>query len=274
MGEFPSLLKDERSIIPYTDDTAMALALLESISEGHFNPQRTAETYYRYYKEGKIRMIGATTYKAFKNFEKFGNWFYSGVADERAAGNGTAMRVAPLSIFAHLKGLHLYDFYEYVRKDSYITHRNEEAISGAFAVAYILYEALKSKGVDKKVLVENTIRQLKAFGIKNAITQNLERALELFNNGSNYEEAKNYLGNSGYIVHSVGFAVFIFLNEENLIDGILKAVEYTLDSDTIGAIFGAMFGAYYGSYPKELVRRLEVKGEIDRLLDKLLQSVK
>jgi len=65
-----------------------------------------------------------------------------------------------------------------------------------------------------------------------------------------------------------------FLNEENLIDGILKAVEYTLDSDTIGAIFGAMFGAYYGSYPEDLVRRLEVKEEIDRLLDKLLQSVK
>lgn len=83
-------------------------------------------------KEG-IRGIGITTNEALYRLLSGVNWKKSGRRGEHAAGNGTAMRIAPIGLFYYL---HLDALKKYCTEASIITHNNIEAINGAIAVAY------------------------------------------------------------------------------------------------------------------------------------------
>jgi len=270
LGEYPHLLKEKESIPP-TDDTLTTLTLLEVlVEEGKYNPQKVAEGYLELYEGGDLKLIGFTTYKALERFKKTRNWFYSGVIDKRATGNGVALRISPLSVFAYLKEQPLEDFYENVRREGYITHRNELAISGAFAVAYAVYRNLKGS----KSSLETTYKVLEVLenlGLENPVKENLKRALEFYKNGISYIDALNSLGTGGYIVQTVGAAFYLFLSEREFLNGLKHLLEIGGDTDTIGAIFGSLYGSLkgLGNTPKDLIERLVVKENIDRLVYKL-----
>ena len=271
LAEYPDLMRKNRPIPP-TDDTTMTLALLESIvGEGDYNPQRVAEKYLKLYESGELKLIGFTTYKALERFKKSKNWFYSGVIGKRSAGNGVAMRISPLGVLAYLKKQPLEDFYENVRREGYITHRNELAIGGAFAVAYAIYKNLKGS----KNALETTLEVLKILeelGLENPVKENLRRALELYEKGVSYIDALNTLGTGGYIVETVGATFYLFLSEGDFIEGLKKLLEVGGDTDTIGAIFGSLYGSLrgFGAVDKTLLERLEVKGKIEKLVEALI----
>ena len=274
IGEYPHLLVENRPIPP-TDDTIMTLALLEVLVEvGKYDPQRVAEKYLNLYLKGELQKIGYTTYRALENFRKTKYWFKGGIIDRRAAGNGVAMRISPLGVWAYLKKLPLEDFYEYVRWEGYITHRNELAISGAFAVAYAVYFNLKENPREAGDTVKRVIEILENLGIENAVKGALEKALKLHSDGYTYAEALPLLGTSGFIVHTVGSAFFLFLSEENFLEGMKHLLEVGGDTDTIGAIYGSLIGSLkgLGGVPKVLINRLEVKEKIDSLVRRLISK--
>ena len=266
LGEYPHLLKVEGEPIPPTDDTLMTLTLAKVVfSLKTYDPQKVAQAYYHLYREGKLTKIGWSTFQALKRFEKYRNWFYSGVINKRAAGNGVAMRVAPLGIFAYLKKLPLEDFYETVRREGYITHRNELAISGAFAVAYAVYLNLEGNLTPTGV-VEETLHLLEELGIENPVKEALELSLKKVD--LNPKEALTSLGTSGYVVHTVASAFYLFLKMDNFLEGLKALLEVGGDTDTIGAIYGALYGSYFGmeKFPQNLVNRLETLPEIEEIL--------
>ena len=272
LGEYPHLLVEKKPIPP-TDDTVMTLALLEVLVEsGKYNPQRVAEKYLDLYLKGELQKIGYTTYRALERFRETGNWFKAGIVDRRAAGNGVAMRIAPLGVWAYLKNLPLEDFYEYVRWEGYITHRNELAISGAFAVAYAVYFNLKENPREAGITVKKVIEILEKLGIENAVKGAVEKALKLYTDGYTSAEALPLLGTSGFVVHTVGSAFFLFLKGENFLEGIKDLLEVGGDTDTIGAIYGSLTGSLRGAegVPEGLIDRLEVGKKIDTLVRKLL----
>jgi len=276
IGEYPYLLVEDGPIPP-TDDTVMTLALLEVLVEkGTHDPQKVAEKYLELYLKGELQKIGYTTYRALENFKRTRDWFRAGVRDRRAAGNGVAMRIAPLGVWSYLKNLPLEEFYENVRKEGYITHRNELAISGAFAVAYAIYTNLKEKPRTAGLSVKRTLHILEEFGIENPVKGAIEKAFLLYKEGYNSARALPFLGTSGYIVHTVGSAFFLFLKEENFLRGMGELLRVGGDTDTIGAIYGALSGSLRGKggVPDNLIDRLEVKGKIDRLVEKLERSSK
>ncbi len=271
IGEYPKLLV-ENDPIPPTDDTVMTLALLEVLVEGGtYDPQRVAEKYLELYLTGELQKIGYTTYRALENFKRTRDWFRAGIVDRRAAGNGVAMRIAPLGVWSYLRNLPLEDFYEQVRYEGYITHRNELAISGAFAVAYAIYTNLKDKPRTAGGTVKKNINILEELGIENPVKNAIERAFLLYKEGYSSGEALPLLGTSGYIVHTVGSAFFLFLKEENFLRGMEELLKVRGDTDTIGAIYGALSGSLRGKgeVPDTLIDRLEVKGRIDHLVEKL-----
>ena len=268
LGEYPSLLRSTEKIPP-TDDTLMTLALAEVLFQnGKYNPQKVAEKYLQLYEEGILTKIGFTTYRALERFKKTKNWFYSGVADERAAGNGVAMRIAPIGVYAYLKNLTLEDFYETVRWEGYITHRNELAISGAFAVAYAVYLNLKG-GLNKTEVVKEVTNTFKRLGIENPVKGSIENSLKLLEETS--QRALTIFGTSGYVVHTVGSAFYLFLKMEDFLKGIEELLKVGGDTDTIGAIFGALYGSFYGEekLPSRYVERLKVLPDIGRLVEML-----
>ncbi|MCX7635479.1 MAG: ADP-ribosylglycohydrolase family protein, partial [Syntrophales bacterium] len=89
----------------WTDDTAMALCLAESlITCRGFDPRDQMERYVRWWQEGYLSStgtcfdIGNTTRRALTAFLQTGNPM-SGPTESSAAGNGSLMRLAPVPMF-------------------------------------------------------------------------------------------------------------------------------------------------------------------------------
>jgi ADP-ribosylglycohydrolase len=91
----------------WTDDTSMALALAYSMASVGWDLNDQARLYVEWWKNCKYSVngrcfdIGITTRSALSKFIATKNAFASGDASERASGNSSIMRLAPVPI-AHL----------------------------------------------------------------------------------------------------------------------------------------------------------------------------
>ena len=99
-----------------SDDTQLTLATCEAIMNflGWFNKRR-------------LTGLGASTLKALRELQVGGHWALVGNTGEYAAGNGGAMRIAPLAFKKDVEHFTIRDVCS-------ITHKNDEAYAGALAV--------------------------------------------------------------------------------------------------------------------------------------------
>jgi hypothetical protein len=80
-----------------------------------------------------------------------------------------------------------------------------------------------------------------------ALIAALERACELAERGEGVAEAAEELGTSGYVLHTVPFAVFCFARYgDDPLPALVEAIGAGGDTDSIGAILGAWLGALHG----------------------------
>jgi ADP-ribosylglycohydrolase len=120
----------------YTDDTIMALGVLETLRQHQqIDQDYLAQTFARNYWIDPQRGYGASMRRLLQDIRHGGHWRplarkqFSG---QGSYGNGAAMRVAPLgAYFADDVALAV----EQARLSSLITHTHEEAVAGAIAVA-------------------------------------------------------------------------------------------------------------------------------------------
>jgi ADP-ribosylglycohydrolase len=86
----------------WTDDTSMALALADSIASAGWDLNDQAARYVQWWQTGKYSVngrcfdIGITTGSALSRFLATKNALTSGDPSERASGNGSIMRLAPV----------------------------------------------------------------------------------------------------------------------------------------------------------------------------------
>ena len=251
-----------------TDDTTMALCIMRSIvKKGILDPEDIANEYLKEYLAGGFYGIGLTVNRALLKFQETKDWRTCGVRSYWAAGNGVAMRIAPIALYDAFTDYE--ELYEHVRNDGWITHKNELAISGAFAIALGINRALFKK--DKESILEEVLETLKSFGIVNPVLDNIQKAQKLYEEKVSPMTAYLNLGVSGYVVHTVSSAFYTFLKFDTYIDGILSIIRAGDDTDTNAAVAGALLGAFYGMeiIPDYLIERLEVNNEIDSLTKKL-----
>ena len=148
---------------------------------------------------------------------------------------------------------------------------NELAISGAFATALMILFSLKFE--NKVKVVDNTIHVLKMFGIQNLVLDALIKAREMYKDGLDIFEGIIKIGNSGFVVHTVGVSAFSFLKNENYLNSVLPLIKSGGDADTNAAVTGAITGAFYGidSIPSELIDKLEDGKKILRYANELYE---
>src|SRR6202049_2006341 len=88
----------------WTDDTSMALALADSIASAGWDLNDQARRDVRLWKHGEYSVnrrcfdIGITSRSALSRFERLNDARSSGDSSERASGNGSIMRLAPVAI--------------------------------------------------------------------------------------------------------------------------------------------------------------------------------
>jgi len=243
----------------WTDDTSMALCLAHSLSYiNGFDAQDQMNRYCNWYQYGYMSStgecfdIGITVSTALRSYLETGNPF-SGSVDEYSSGNGSLMRLAPISMFYS-------DFEEcikYAGESSRTTHGSVECIDSCRLFASLLYYAYRSS--DKSEILE-----------KNKYEPYAEKVLAI-SQGHFLKKAYSDLTGSGYVIESLESALWCFMNSMSFDECVLLAANIGNDADTTAAIAGQIAGAFYGieGIPSIWLEKLAMKDEILDIAGKL-----
>ncbi len=244
----------------WTDDTAMALALGESLCECNgLNLLDVMERFIAWYRHGRYSCtghcfdIGMTTRQALDRFLETGNP-EAGSGSPRAAGNGSLMRLAPVPIFYHAD---LSAGIEAARRQSLTTHGAAEPVDACAAYAELLIRAIN--GASKAEALA-------------CVIPDLTPAIAAIINGSWRDKSRDQISSSGYVVHSLEAALWCVGRSTNFREAVLLAANLGDDADTVAAITGQLAGALWGmdGIPADWLAKLAWREQIEALGLRLL----
>ncbi len=247
-----------------TDDTQLTLATCEGIiATGRVEPAIIAAAMARWFRERRLTGLGASTFKALQELTAGHHWALTGAKGERAAGNGAAMRIAPVAFFLDLNN---FDQRRLLRDIARITHQHEEAYAAALAVALAVQSAANGE-LPMTELVAHVHRQL-----PDSVTRDrLHNVVE--HHCSTAAEFALKFGSSGYAADSVALAILGTTKLDEIgFEGVLKElIACGGDTDTIASMAGQIMGARLGhdGLPTALIRQLEEHTEIAALANSL-----
>jgi ADP-ribosylglycohydrolase len=229
-----------------TDDTSMALAMADSIAVGwDLNDQ--ADRYVQWWQTGKYSVngrcfdIGITTRTALGNFVASKNALTSGDRSDRASGNGSIMRLAPVPIrFGHLYADQLDELSRLAEESSWPTHASEQCVSACRYLATVL--AALIHGEDRDEVLSPDWKPLKQL---NDIKP-LHPLIHEIAQGSFRRKQPPAIQGSGWVVKSLEASLWAFHETSSFDEAVLRAVNLGDDADTTGAICGQLAGAYWG----------------------------
>jgi ADP-ribosylglycohydrolase len=222
-----------------SDDTQLTLATCEAMVEadGKVVPEAIARKFLEWYNAGRLTGVGASTLKALRDLQVGAHWALAGRTGERAAGNGAAMRIAPLAFKVDLTWeRHL------VRDVANITHKNDEAYAGALAVVVAVQQALHGHWTGENNLIPAVIDCLPDTRVRDQLIelQKLE--------GTPVQEVGKRYGSSGYVVESVPLALYAArqVTHQPVAELFGALLEAGGDTDTICSMTGQIIGARFG----------------------------
>jgi ADP-ribosylglycohydrolase len=236
-----------------SDDTQLTLATCEAIAANRrVDPQDVADRFLVWLRGGRITGIGASTFKALRDLDMGAHWALSGAEGERAAGNGAAMRVAPL---AFVLDPEIGPDRTTIRDMCRITHRNDEAYIGALAIVV----AIRQVAIAGERLGASLPSVIAAKLPDSRVRDRLRDLANTCASNRLTECARRY-GTSGYVVDSVPLAIMAAseLSSVGVARAIQSAVECGGDTDTIASMAGQIIGSAVGqaALPRELVTSL------------------
>lgn len=231
----------------WTDDTSMALALADSIATAGWDLNDQADRYVQWWRTGKYSVngrcfdIGITTQNAFGNYLVQKNGLTSGDPSDRASGNGSIMRLAPVPIrFGQLYAHRLDEFSRLAEESSLPTHASEQCRSACRYLATLL--AALILGEDREQVLSPKWEPLQRL---NDIKP-LHPLIQEIAQGSFRQKQPPVIQGSGWVVQSLEAALWAFHAAQTFDEAVLKAVNLGDDADTTGAICGQLAGAYWG----------------------------
>ena len=215
------LLTDESFI---SDDSLLTIAIAEAIIYNR-DYEEALKKYGKKYGNKPLEKEGF-----FKNAfsPSFIKWANSETNENGTSqGNGAAMRISPIAfLFNDLKTVE-----EEAKKATIPSHNSSNAIKGAKCLAGVIFLARKKESKDN---------------IRKYVTQKYRYDLNY-----NLEELQEYNTFNGTCEVTVPQAIFMFLQSNNFVDSIRKAISIGGDTDTIACMVGGISEAYYG-IPREL----------------------
>ena len=171
----------------------------------------------------------------------------------RSAGNGAAMRAAILGVFFLDRPAERDAF---GRAIAQVTHRDNRAVEGALYVAELAAACARSPtDIPRAILQKEARRIVHHPQLATAIDQAWELALGAVDT----TEASEVCGTTGFVIHSVAFATFVFLRYGGEpMRAISEAIHAGGDTDSIAAIVGGWVGALHGAdaLPVDLISRI------------------
>ena len=231
----------------FTDDTSMALALADSIASVGWDLNDQARRYVAWWQDGEYSVndrcfdIGITTRSALGRFEHTGDARTSGDPSERASGNGSIMRLAPVPIrYAGLFPNDLAELVRYCVESSLPTHASPQCLSACAYMGLILAGLIQ--GCPRQDVLAASWPPLRRLREIYPLHAEVDAVAE----GSFRQKEPPQIIGSGYVVKSLEAALWAFHDAKNFRQAVLRAVNLGDDADTTGAVCGQLAGAYWG----------------------------
>ena len=239
----------------WTDDTAMALALADSLlaTRDTLDCRDLMDRFVRWWRDGDYSCtgrcfdIGTTTSEALARYERTGEPL-AGSTDPGTAGNGSLMRLAPVALRFWHDSPRLVSTAE---DQSRTTHGAEQAVDACRAFAGLLGEAIA--GSPRADLLAS-----RPFEGAPRITRIMA--------GSWRGRPRDTIHSSAYVVHTLEAALWSVARTADFRGAVLLAANLACDADTVAAVTGQLAGALYGlsGIPDRWLDRLACR---DRLLE-------
>lgn len=243
----------------WTDDTAMALALMDSLNANPLLDEADLmRRFVAWHEQGEYSCtgtcfdIGNTVRAALGRFKASGNPS-AGSTDPHSAGNGSLMRLAPVAIHhwadrTRLRGV--------AARQSRTTHGAPEAVDACIAFAEVLADAIEGRPRSQVLRP----RDYPYAGKISAIMA-----------GSWRGKHRDEIASSGYVADSLEAALWCAGRTSSFADAVLLAANLGGDADTTAAITGQLAGALYGAggIKKDWLAKLAWRERIEAMVGRV-----
>ena len=256
----------------YTDDTQLTLATMRAICRaGGVEGAVIAEEFVKLWQTGEIVGAGASCTDAVHNMLGRGmGWEDAGTPQGRA-GNGTAMRAAPIGLWDHAHP-------DRIERDaeisSIITHKDRRSVGGAIAVAKAVALCVNSDTIAPDEFLRQISESVRGASelfsrcidelIRWLRLEPLEALPRIYASGEPEIGPRRPGWVTAYVIPTVLCALYFFLKTpESFVESVAGAIGAGGDTDTTGAITGAISGAFGGisSIPANLIETLRDSNE-------------
>ena len=240
-----------------TDDTQLTLATAEALfPPAALTVERVVQSYRQLFRSRRLRGLGASTLRALRDLDAGIHWSQSGRQGEYAAGNGAAMRIAPLAFVESLSP-------DLFRDLCCLTHRNDEAYLGARAIYRTLRLLLTPDGTGMENIFTHLLDELP----DSRLRDRLATIASQLTTATIHDIAQ--LGCDAYVVHSVPLALFAATQAQvlGLEEMFRQLIAVGGDTDTNCSLAGQIVGTWLGprAIPPALLDRLRELPDYDWL---------
>lgn len=250
---------------PITDDTQLTLATCVSIvAAGEVSPEHIAATFADWHLHRRFQGLGSSTLKALTDLTAGQHWALAGAKGERAAGNGAAMRIAPLAFCLNPDTS---EDRRTMRDVCRITHHHDEAYIGALAIVLAI-RGVAYDSVPFAALLAHVASHIPDSQVRDRLREILDAQPR------SIAAAAEQFGNTGFVADAVPFALFAASRcEDHSPHSILQQIIATGgDTDTNASLAGQILGAAlgYATLPQQWMSQLNLDAELVAIVDQFV----
>ena len=237
----------------WTDDSALTLALLESIARcKRINCVDVMKNFVRWLEDGEFTPygfsfdIGRGTMNAIKKYERERNAYACGGRDASNNGNGSIMRIMPAVLYCIHNRIPANRAVDIIHSVSALTHAHSRAKIACGLYYFMALAVVNGGGTLLDRLQAGLDTGFAYYSTHGYSSEELDYFYRLHDltkfKAVDVEDIKS----TGYVVDTIEAAVWGLITTDSFKDALLKIVNLGGDTDSIAAVAGGLAGLYYG----------------------------
>lgn len=251
----------------WSDDTSMLIATMDGIIEcKEINYKKIMDNFCLWYSGKKYNPhdvlfdIGITTSVAINNYINGKDINSCGVDGYYDNGNGSLMRILPLSYYFMENNISDMEMSSIVNSLSSLTHAHSISCLGCYLYTRFIMFLLAGKSIKDSYLSLGNL-DLSMYDLDTVSVY--KRVLS----GELIDLSVDKIKSSGFVVSTLEASLWCNLTSSSYSDAVLKAVNLGEDTDTVAALTGAIAGINYGveSIPKNWLDCLVKESYLEEL---------